>query len=81
MNRLYYCAECKRVIENDKVCGYCKGEDVKELTIKSPVNVIGTKIKGKIFNIKEEKVNVLIRTETKDKIIKEYKADQLKKLL
>lgn len=81
MDRLYYCGVCKRVIENDKVCDYCKGEDIKELTIKAPINVIGTKVKGKVFKVKDRKVNILIKNEANEKIIKEYNAEQLKKLL
>ncbi|NMM64188.1 hypothetical protein HBE96_16300 [Clostridium sp. P21] len=81
MDRVYYCIDCKRVIANDKVCDYCKGEDLKQLTIKAPVNVIGTKIKGKVLKIKAGKVNILTRNEANEKVIKEYELEQLKKLL
>jgi hypothetical protein len=81
MDRVYYCTECKRVIENDKVCDYCKSDNLKQLTIKAPVNVIGTKIKGKVLKIKGGKVNVLVKNEANDKILKEYDPGQLKKLL
>ncbi len=81
MDRVYYCKECKRVIENDKVCDYCKSDNLKQLTIKAPVNVIGTKIKGKVLKIKDGKVNILVKNESNDKVLKEYDPEQLKKLL
>ncbi len=81
MNRLYYCVECKRVIESDKICGYCKGEELKEVIVKTPVSVIGTKIKGRIFKIKDGKVDILIRDEANNKIVKQYNTEQLKKVL
>ncbi|AKN33685.1 hypothetical protein Ccar_23820 [Clostridium carboxidivorans P7] len=81
MGKVYYCVECKRVIENDKVCDYCKSENLKQLTIKAPVNVIGTKVKGKVFKLKDGKVDILIRNEANEKLLKEYEPAQLKKLL
>ncbi|WP_411683030.1 hypothetical protein [Clostridium thailandense] len=81
MERLYYCSECKRVITNEDECTYCNSNDVKELMLKTPVNVIGTKTKGKVLKIKDGKVNLIIRDEANSKLVKEYDVTQLKKVL
>lgn len=81
MERLYYCSECKRVITNEGKCAYCDSSDVKELMLKTPVNVIGTKTKGKVLKIKEGKVDLIIRDEANNKLLKEYNAEQLRKVL
>ena len=81
MDKVYYCMDCKRVIESDKVCDYCKSENLKQLTIKAPVNVIGTKTKGKVFKLKDGKVDVLIKSEANEKLLKAYAPAQLRKLL
>lgn len=81
MDRLYYCGKCKRVITNEMVCNYCEGDDIRELVIKTPVNVIGTKIKGNILKMKNGKVNLIVRDEFNNKFIKEYSPEQLRKVL
>lgn len=81
MDKLYYCCECKRVITNGEGCNYCKCGEIKELVTKTPVNVIGTKIKGRVLNVKEGKINLLIRDEANNKLLKEYDPEQLKKVL
>lgn len=81
MERLYYCSECKRVITSEGKCDYCNSKDVKELMLKTPVNVIGTKTKGKVLKIKNGKINLIIKDEANNKLVKEYEANQLKKVL
>lgn len=81
MYKLYYCNKCKRVITNESCCDYCKAEEIKELMLKTPVNVIGTKVKGKILKINNEKATLIIRDEGNNKFLKEYGADQLRKVL
>ena len=81
MSKLYYCLDCKRVFEEEMVCQYCSGNNVKELVKDSPVNVLGSKLKGKILKVEQLKAKVLIVDENKSKYIKEYEADKLKKIL
>lgn len=81
MKSLFYCEDCKRVISNPGKCDYCNSNDVKVLMLKTSVNIIGTKTKGKVFKIKEGKVDVIITDEAKNKIVKEYDIDHLRKVL
>lgn len=81
MDRLYYCCECKRVINGEGTCNYCNSKEIKELVSRTSVNVIGTKIKGKIFNMKDGMVSLIVRDEANNKLLKEYTPEQLKKVL
>ena len=81
MKRLYYCCGCKRVITSEEVCNYCKGEQIKQLVTKTSVNVIGTKIKGRVINMKDGKISLIIKDEFNNELLKEYDAEQLKKVL
>jgi len=81
MEKLYYCSECKRIIKNEGKCAYCDSSDIKELMLKTSVNVIGTKTKGKVLKIKHGKVNLIVKDEGNNKIVKEYEVEQLKKVL
>ncbi|SHI47832.1 hypothetical protein SAMN02745163_00353 [Clostridium cavendishii DSM 21758] len=78
---LYYCTECMRIIENEEKCTYCNSEVVKPLKKHSPVNVMGTKLKGRISRICKEKVTLVIRTESYEKVLKEYNFEKLRKIL
>lgn len=80
MDKLYYCVDCKRVIK-EETCGYCKSEDVKELVVGAPVNVIGSKLKGNVLKIKDDNVRLLIRDESNNRFIREYEADKVRKVL
>lgn len=80
MGKLYYCSDCKRVFK-DEHCQYCDESDVFELTEGAPVNIIGTKLKGKVLKIKDSSARLLIRDESNNKYIKEYEAEKLKKIL
>ena len=81
MSKLFYCKNCKRVIENFSQCDYCKTNDIKELMLGTSVNVLGTKQKGKVFKIDANMVKLIVIDESKNRLIKEYKAEQLKKVL
>lgn len=81
MSKLCYCLECRRVFEGEKDCPYCKSTFTKELSKNSPVNVLGSKVKGKILKIENGKARLLIVDDSKQKYIKEYEADKLRKIL
>lgn len=81
MRKLFYCLDCKRVFENDKECTYCNSHEVKELVQNSPVNLLGSKLKGKVLKIEEDKVRVLFKDENNERFIKECDVDKLRKVL
>lgn len=81
MNKLYYCNECKRVVNSYENCNYCNGNLVYELANGAPVNVIGTKLKGKVLKINANMVKLLIKDEGNNRLIKEYEAEKLRKVL
>lgn len=81
MAKLYYCAKCRRVEKSSTKCDFCDSDNVKFLKIGAPVNVIGTKQKGKIFKIKENEVKLIIINANKERVIKEYKPEELQKVL
>jgi hypothetical protein len=81
MNKLYYCSQCKRVINDEWKCSYCSGEEVKELAIGAPVNVIGSKLKGNVLKISGDNVSLVIRDESNNKFVREYSADKIRKIL
>lgn len=81
MNKLYYCNECKRIISSSESCSYCNGTLIDELAVGAPVNVIGTKLKGKILKIKDNTVRLLIRDENNGRFIREYSGEKLRKVL
>lgn len=81
MSKLYYCLDCKRVSGNADECEYCKSSSIKELQKDSPVNVIGSKLKGRVLKMDEEKVRLLVVDESKNKFIKEYEPQKLRKVL
>jgi hypothetical protein len=62
-------------------CDYCGHSEVNRLMQGTSVNIIGTKEKGKVFKISDEIVKVIIIDLAKNKIVREYKAPQLKKIL
>jgi hypothetical protein len=73
--------KCKRVLDDDKKCSFCNNESVKELNIGAPVNIIGSKLKGKILKIDESKVRLLIKDESNNRYIKEYEHNKLRKVV
>lgn len=76
-----YCMDCKRIDYYEGTCSYCQSANIKELKIKTPVNVIGTKIKGRVLKIKDKTINILCMGQGKTKTIREYQADELRKIL
>lgn len=81
MDKLFYCADCKRVIGSDRECSYCRSENIGELIVGAPVSIIENKLKGKVLKIKGDQVRLLIRTEAGEKFIKEYGAEKIRKVL
>jgi hypothetical protein len=80
MNKLFYCLNCKRIFAQEGECSYCSNTNIKGLVKNSPVNVIGSKLKGRVLKI-DEKVRLLIIDENNTKIIREYEAEKLRKVL
>ncbi|MGH4138209.1 hypothetical protein [Clostridium sp.] len=81
MANLFYCAKCKRVIASETQCTYCGNNEINRLLKGAAVNVIGTKQKGQVFRISDEIVKIIITDLAKNKVIREYKAEQLKKII
>jgi ATP sulfurylase len=83
VNKLYYCGECKRVVTSSESCSYCSCSSglINELSVGASVNIIGTKIKGKVLKVSENTAKLLIRDEGNNKIIKEYSGDKLRKII
>lgn len=77
----FYCSGCRKIGKNPTKCESCGSDNIKLLKHGAPMNVIGTKTKGKIFKIKEDEIKLLITTEAQEKVIKEYKPEQLQKIL
>ena len=55
--------------------------EINKLLQGTSVNVIGTKEKGRVFKITDEVVKLIVVDLAKNKIIKEYKAEQLRKII
>lgn len=81
MGKLYYCSDCRRVSNGQGKCSYCQGEDIKDLALGAPVNVIGSKLKGNVMKINENSVRVVIRDESNNKFVKDYEADKIRKII
>lgn len=81
MNKLYYCGDCKRVVTSSESCSYCSSSLINELSVGASVNIIGTKMKGKVLKVKDNIVRILIRDEGNNKLIKEYGGDKLRKVI
>lgn len=81
MAKLYYCPECRKIGKNESNCFSCSNEVVNALKVDAPVNVIGTKQKGRVFKIKDDHVSLIIRTQGNEKIIKNYSHEELQKVI
>lgn len=82
MKHLVYCLNCKRIFNPQDNCPYCNNDKVKNLDIATSVNIIGTKLKGKVLRIKNDSVSLLIiRPDTKERYIKDYNAEKLRKII
>lgn len=79
--KLSYCENCNRVFGTEEVCPYCNGAG-HALKKDAPVNVIGTKIKGRVLrSTNNDSVAIIIRTEDNSKVLKEYSPQNLRKII
>lgn len=81
MNKLYYCLDCKRVFKSSSECCYCKSFSIKELSKNAPINVIGSKIKGRVLKINQDDVSIRFISENKEHLIREFDPDKIRKVL
>lgn len=82
MVKLYYCANCKKIHENNDICATCEGGKLKELKKGTSVNVIGTKIKGIVYRIRKGEIELaIVRPETKERYLKVFKPEEVRKVL
>ncbi|GIM29236.1 hypothetical protein CPJCM30710_19020 [Clostridium polyendosporum] len=79
--KLFYCIVCKRIFESEESCKYCGSSSVKELKKDTPVNILGTKLKGRVLKIGEHNLRIIVCTDTNERVIKEYSAEKLRKIL
>lgn len=78
---LNYCTKCSRVFNTKKdFCPYCESIHFSKLKKNAPVNVIGTKVKGRVFKILGETALLIVITENKEKLLKEYPIKELRKI-
>lgn len=78
---LYYCTECRRVLEQESKCNYCGAENINALKRNSVVNVIGTKLKGKVLSAENDKINLIVNTENNEKLLKQYSFEKIRKII
>ena len=81
MKNFSYCVDCKRIAQFNGECSYCQSLKVKDLNRKTPVNVIGTKIKGRVLHVKDQKLEILYIDENKNTHVEAYEAEKLQKVL
>lgn len=81
MQNLDYCLECRRLFLENEKCEFCGSENIKPIKKSTSVNAIGSKVKGKILNCKDSIVNVVVITESNEKVVKDYKVTELRKVL
>lgn len=80
MCKAYFCKQCRGIFMEGHTCKCALEGSMKELMRGSPVNVIGTKLKGKVYRIKNDGIEVLL-IGNKNRNIKTYSTNQLKKIL
>lgn len=81
MNNLNYCVDCRRISYFDGTCSFCQSDDIKFIDKKAPVNVIGTKIKGRVMNERDGMVDILCVGVDNEKSIRQYEMESLRKIL
>lgn len=81
MFKLYYCLDCRRIFSAEEECTYCKSKSTKVLARNSPVNVIGSKLKGKVISTGQNIARILFVDENRNRSIKEYEAAKIRKIL
>lgn len=80
MNKIYFCKVCRAVFTEGKGCN-CEGNNsVQEVKKGTPMNIIGTKTKGKVIKIKEDAVDLLIYSHN-NKTIRTCKVDEIRKII
>lgn len=77
----YYCLQCRRVFFDSDKCSFCNCAAIKQLKINSPVNVIGSKIKGKVVKINKDELTLIIYNESNEKYLKNYKIQEVRKII
>ncbi|MCX8130585.1 MAG: hypothetical protein N3I35_10865 [Clostridia bacterium] len=81
MKKLNYCLECKKIFISGTLCTYCTSNNIKELSKRSPVNVIGTKIKGKFLRLRQGQAEIVLVDDNKKRSVKSYEISKIKKIL
>lgn len=81
MDKYNYCTDCKRIFTEKSSCPFCKSTQVSELNLKSPVNILGTKVKGRVANFTPGGIKILVVDEDKSKSIREIDSSKLRKIL
>jgi len=81
MGNYVYCEDCKRIFPVKSNCPFCESTKVSELYLKAPVNILGTKVKGRVFKLAPDVIKVLIVDEGQNKSIRDFDASKLKKIL
>ncbi|MFZ5967824.1 MAG: hypothetical protein ACOYVK_11710 [Bacillota bacterium] len=81
MENLNYCVDCRRIASFNEGCSFCQSQNIKALVRNAPVNVIGTKLKGRVMNVKNDMVHILYVDEGKQKVIKPFESVKLQKIL
>ncbi|MGL4655215.1 MAG: hypothetical protein ACRCWM_04915 [Sarcina sp.] len=78
---LNYCSSCSRVFDSKAdFCPHCESIYFSELKKNAPVNVIGSKVKGRLFKVTGETALLIVITENKEKLLKEYPIKELRKI-
>lgn len=81
MLQLFYCLDCRRISESDEACNYCQSTRIKALVKDAPVNIIGTKQKGRVLHISDQGIKILMVDEHKNRLIKEFSPDKIRKVI
>ena len=81
MDSLNYCADCRRIDSFNEGCSFCQSQSIKKLVVNAPVNVIGTKLKGRVMRVRDNMAHILYLDEEKNKVIKPFEPIKLQKIL
>ena len=78
---LNYCLSCAQIFDDkEEFCPHCESIHFSVLKKNAPVNVIGSKVKGKFFKSVNENALLIVINADKEKILKEYPIKNLKKI-
>ena len=81
MDNLNYCVDCRKVASFNDGCSFCQSQNIKELVRNAPVNVVGTKLKGRVMKVKDDMVHILFVDEGKKKVIQPFESIKVQKIL